>query len=90
MGRLELPIPELGDGLKSLEEMAEEMEKRIRAQAPRELRGSISVKPFRKQGETGLAIEYDDRAERYVYIAIEYPAGSGKEECAAPDETRRC
>ncbi len=90
MGTLELPMPEFGDGWKSLESMAEEMQKRIRSQVPREFRASVTVTPFRRDGETGLRIEYDDRAERYVYVAIEYPAGSGKEECAAPDSERRC
>ncbi len=88
MGRLELPMPELGNGWKSLESLAEEMERRIRSQVPQALRASVSVRPFRKHGQTGLEIEYDDRAERFVFIAIEYPAGLGKEESVVPSKKR--
>lgn len=81
MGRLELPLPELG---KPLEESAKAMESKIRAQVAPEYRKSIVVKAFRKGQKTGLAIEYDDRAENQVYVAMEYPKGSGREEGSAP------
>lgn len=77
MGRLELPLPELDT---SLETHAKKVQARIRAQTPTELRSTIFVKPFRRGRETGLAIEYDDRAENFVYVAMEYPKGSEKKE----------
>lgn len=89
MGRLELPLPRLGKGKRLLESVAEDMQERIRAQAPKELRASIRVSPFKKGESTGVAIEYDDRAERFVYVAIEYPAGSGKKEVVAPRKPSR-
>ena len=88
LGRLELPMPELGKGEHSLASTAKDMEKRIKAQTPPELRDSVAVKTFRKGGRTGLAIEFDDRAEKYVYVAIEYPAGAGHEEYAVPRTTK--
>jgi len=84
MGNLELPLPQLGKGKQSLEVIAKDMQERIRARAPKELRDTIIVKPFTKGKRTGLSIDYDDRAEGIVYVAIEYPAGSGKEESAVP------
>ncbi len=82
MGRLELPLPELGED--SLSWSAKDMEKRIRAQTPADLRNTIAVRPFRKGQQTGICIEYDDKAERFVFVAIEYPKGSGKHEDAVP------
>jgi predicted peptidase len=73
VGRLELPLPELGKGVKSIEAAAEVMQTRIRKQVPPELRSTIVVKTFKKGKTTGVAIEYDDRAENYVYMAMEYP-----------------
>jgi len=81
MGRLELPLPEMGG---RLEERAKDVQARIRAQTPEDLRDSIVVKPFRKGDLTGLAIEYDDRAENFVYVAMEYPRGGDREESAIP------
>lgn len=71
-----MPLPELGGRLK---ERAEAVQTMIRAQTPPELRSSIRVTPYEKGGKTGLAIEYDDRAENFVYIAMEYPRDGGKE-----------
>ena len=84
MGRLELPLPRLGKGKQSLEVVAKGMQEKIRAQAPKDLRETIMVKPFTKGGQTGLAIDYDDRAERFVYVSIEYPTGSGKQKTSSP------
>jgi hypothetical protein len=81
MGRLELPLPEVGI---SLESHAKEMQARIREQAPKDLRNSIVVKAFKKGKQTGLAIEYDDRAEDFVYMAMEYPKGGGKKDSVVP------
>lgn len=75
MGRLELPLPELGRGTQFLQASAEDMEARIRAKVPEELRNSIKVRPFKRRGSSGLAVEYDDRAEAVVHAAIEYPEG---------------
>ena len=79
VGRLELPLPEIG---KQLKERAKDVQAKIRAQTPEELRGSVKVRPFKKGDVTGLTIEYDDRAENFVYIAMEYPRGGGKKESA--------
>ncbi len=73
MGRLELPLPELGEGSRTLDDASEKMQARIRKQVPPELRDSVIVTAFKKGKSTGLAIEYDDRAENYVYMAMEYP-----------------
>lgn len=81
MGRLELPLPELG---MSLDESAKEMQTRIRSQVPEKFRRSILVRPFRRGGNTGLEISYDDKAENIVYSAIEYPKGSGTTETVEP------
>jgi hypothetical protein len=88
MGRLELPLPQLGKGKQSLEYVASEMQERIRARAPKDLKETIIVKPFTRGEQTGLSIDYDDRAEGVVYVAIEYPAGSGKKETAVPRKRR--
>ena len=72
---MELPLPEIGKGNVALKKSAAEMQARIRAQVPPEMRNSIVVKTFRKDNKTGVSIEYDDRAESYVYVAIEYPSG---------------
>jgi len=80
VGRLELPLPEIGT---PLEAHAKDMETRIRAHVPSELRKSVRVKAFKKGDRTGIVIEYDDRAENFVYTAMEYPRGGGKEKPAA-------
>ncbi len=80
--KLELPMPELGEG--TLEAAASDLQRRIRIQTPPSLRESVKVRPFREGARTGLAIEYDDRAENFVYAAIEYPIGSGKAETVEP------
>jgi hypothetical protein len=81
VGKLELPLPDVGA---SLESHAKEMQARIREQTPNEFRNSIVVKVFKKGTKTGLAIEYDDRAENFVYMAMEYPKGGGKKESVVP------
>lgn len=86
MGKLELPLPELGV---SLDESAKEMQARIRGQVPEDLRSSIAVRAFRRGDRTGLEISYDDRSENIVYSAIEYPKGSGRRERAAPEGRKR-
>jgi len=73
VGRLELPLPDIRKGSKSLEVAAKDMQARIRDQVPTELKDTIVVRVFRKGKSTGIAIEYDDRAENSVYVAIEYP-----------------
>ena len=80
MGRLELPLPEIGIPLKA---HAKDMQARMRAQVPSELRKSVKVKPFKKGERTGIVIEYDDRAENFVYTAMEYPRGGGNEKPVA-------
>ncbi len=81
MGRLELPMPEMGRGLKAA---AEDLEKKIRAHVPAEFKRSVAVTAFKRGKATGLAIEYDDRAENHVYAAIEYPAGGNRGESVDP------
>ena len=81
MGKLELPMPEMGKGLKAA---AKDLEARIRAHVPAEFKESIAVTTFKKGDATGLAVVYDDRAENHVYAAIEYPAGSGRGESIDP------
>lgn len=76
MGRLELPLPEIGVPLKA---HAKHMQSRIRAQVPSELRKSVKVKTFKNGEKTGIVIEYDDRAENFVFTAMEYPRGGGEE-----------
>jgi len=70
MGRLEIPLPEIGE---SLSTNARKLEERIKQQTPTALRNSIRVGTYKKGNHTGLAIEYDDRAENFVYTAMEYP-----------------
>jgi len=78
-------MPELGKGAKdSLKNAAEDMQARIRARAPEELRDSIIVKAFKKGRSSGIAIDYDDRAENFVYIAMEYPRPGSREETVVP------
>ena len=73
MGRLELPLPEMRKGSRALEAAAKDMQARIRNQVPPELKDSIVVRMFKRGRATGLAIEYDDRAENFVYMAMEHP-----------------
>jgi len=85
MGRLELPLPEFGKGAKdNLRAAAGNLQAKIRAQTPEEFRETVVVKTFKKGDSTGIAIEYDDRAENYVYVAMEYPRPGKKEETALP------
>jgi hypothetical protein len=70
MGRLELPLPEMG---RSLETHAKDLQERIREHIPEKLRMTVVVKTFKKGDRTGIAIEYDDKVENLVYAAIEYP-----------------
>ena len=71
MGRLELPMPELGRGTQFLSSSAERMQEQIRSKVPEEYRASIEVRPFKRRGSSGLSIEYDDRAEHFVMAALE-------------------
>ena len=73
MGRLELPLPELGRGTQFLSSSADDLQRRIRGLVPEEYRSSVVVRPFKKRGSTGLSVEYDDRAEPFVLAAIEQP-----------------
>ncbi len=86
MGRLELPMPELGTD--SLSWAAKDLEKRIRIQTPESMRNLIVVRPYRKDGRTGISVEYPDPAERYVQVAIEYPKDSPRHEDAVPHRRR--
>jgi len=83
VGKLEIPLPELGKAKQSLKSSAKDLQAKIKSQTPAPYRDSISVRPFRDGARTGLAIEYDDHAESFVYAAIEYPRG-GKGESAVP------
>jgi hypothetical protein len=74
MGRLELPLPELGKaGKKDLDGAARKMQRSIRQRVPADLKDTIVVKTYRTAKGTGIAVEYDDRAEDFVYAAVEYP-----------------
>lgn len=88
MGSLELPLPQLGEGALSLEDIAKEMQTRIRTQTPESLRKTVKVRPFEEGDRTGIVVEFDDRAERFVYIALEYPARSGRAESTVPRKTK--
>ncbi len=81
MGRLELPLPELG---MSLDESAKEMQEMIRAHVPEAHRSSVAVRAFRREGKTGLEISYDDSVENLVYAALEYPENTGRDEGMGP------
>lgn len=83
MGKLELPMPDLGVGL---EAAAKDFEAKIKANVPLQFKKTIAVTPFRKGLRTGLAIEYDDRAENMVFAAIEYPKASGRGETVNPSK----
>jgi hypothetical protein len=78
VGRLELPLPELGRSRESLDEAAKRMQDLILAHVPERFRESISVGTFREGERTGIAIEYDDLAESFVYAVLEYPRGGEK------------
>lgn len=84
VGRLELPLPELGEGAIGLSSAAKDLEDRIVAQVPEEFRGSIRVRPFKEGERTGIAVEYDDRAESFVFASLEYPRGGGRSERIVP------
>lgn len=81
MGRLELPLPELGT---SLDESAKEMQEMIRAHVPEDHRSSVAVRAFRRDGKTGLEISYDDSVENLVYAALEYPKDTRRDEGMGP------
>ena len=78
-----MPLPELGTD--SLSWSAKDIEKRIRAQTPPDLRTTIMVRPFKRADKTGISIEYADEAESFVYAAIEYPKGSTRHEEEVPN-----
>jgi hypothetical protein len=86
MGKLELPIPELGN--ESLNWSAKDLEKRIRAQVAPSLRDSVTVRPFKNGERTGVSIDYPDEAEKSVFVAIEYPKGGSRHEDSAPRRRR--
>lgn len=67
---MEIPLPEFDEPLSA---HAKRLEEKIRKQTPSELRDSIRVGTFKKGKRKGLAIEYDDKAENFVYTAMEYP-----------------
>lgn len=75
MGRLELPLPELGRGTQFLSASAEQMQERIRAKVPQEYRSSIVVRAFKRRGSSGLSVEYDDLAEPFVFAVLEEKRG---------------
>jgi len=81
VGRLELPLPELGA---SLDESAIQMQDMIRAHVPEAHRSSVAVRAFRREGKTGLEISYDDAIESLVYAALEYPKNTGRDEGMGP------
>jgi len=81
VGRLELPLPELGA---SMDESAMQMQEMIRANVPEAHRESVSVRAFRREGMTGLEISYDDAIESLVFAALEYPMNTGRDEGAEP------
>jgi len=86
MGRLELPIPELGKD--SLNWSAKDIEKRVRSQIPADLRDSVTVRPFKNGERTGVSIDYPDEAEQLVFVAIEYPKGGKRHEDTVPHGRR--
>lgn len=71
MGKIELPMPELGRGTQFLNSSADRMQEDIRSKVPEEYRSSIVVRPFKRRGSTGISVEYDDRAEASVLAALE-------------------
>lgn len=84
MGRLEMPLPDMGGGMERLEVAARKIRASILANVPVRFRDSISVRPFGESGRTGIAIEYDDLAEPFVYAALEYPR-DGEDERDGPE-----
>ena len=84
MGTLEMPMPDLGKGEGSLEAQGRRLERRIRSHLPREPRDKVTVAVYADGERTGLRIEFDDRAEQMVLVALEYPPGSDREECEMP------
>lgn len=71
MGKIELPMPELGRGTQFLNSSADRMQEDIRSKVPEEYRSSVVVRPFKRRGSTGISVEYDDRAEASVLAALE-------------------
>ncbi len=71
VGRIDLPLPELGRGTQFLSSSAERMQDMIRSEVPVEHRSSVVVRPFKSRGSTGLSVEYDDAVESYVLAALE-------------------
>ncbi len=71
VGKIELPMPELGRGTQFLNSSADRMQEEIRSKVPDEYRSSVVVRPFKRRGSTGISVEYDDRAESFVLAALE-------------------
>jgi len=71
MGRIELLVPDLGKEKRSLEFVTEEIQKMIREKVPEEFRDSVFVKTFEREDRSGIAIEFDDRAESFIHVALE-------------------
>jgi len=71
VGRIDLPMPELGRGTQFLEASADELQAKIRSKVPKQYRSSVVVRPFKRRGSTGLSVEYEDIIEAEVMSAIE-------------------
>ncbi|MBE0518408.1 MAG: hypothetical protein IH630_04185 [Thermoplasmata archaeon] len=71
VGRIDLPMPELGRGTQFLEASADELQAKIRSKVPKQYRSSVVVRPFKRRGSTGLSVEYEDIIEAEVMAAIE-------------------
>jgi hypothetical protein len=71
VGKIELPMPELGRGTQFLNSSADRMQEDIRSKVPERYRASVVVRPFKRRGSTGISVEYDDAAESYVMAALE-------------------
>jgi hypothetical protein len=56
-----------------LDAAADEMLAKVKKRVPDRFKESIVVRPFKRRGSSGLAIEYEDAAEPYVFAAIEQP-----------------
>lgn len=71
VGKIELPMPELGRGTQFLSSSADRMQEDIRSKVPERYRSTVVVRPFKRRGSTGISVEYDDEAEPYVMAALE-------------------
>lgn len=74
MGKIELPMPELGRGTQFLSSSADRMQEDLRSKVPERFRASLVVRPFKRRGSTGISVEYDDAAEPFVLAALEESA----------------